>query len=236
MNGLRCIIAEDEPIARKIIREFIGQIEYLELAGEFENAIKAESFLQKHEADILFLDIEMPRLSGIDYLKSCTVKPLVIITTAYPEYALEGYELDVIDYLVKPIAFARFLKAAQKAKEYIELSRSAKNYGEDYLFVRCDRRIEKIDLADVLYFESNGNYVSIVFAGKKLVAYLTLKNLEEQLPRDRFLKVHRSFLVNFSRIEKVEDNHIVAGGKPVPIGRSYHDTVSRMIAERLLKR
>lgn len=235
MKKIRCLIVEDEPIARKIIREFIAQVDYLELAGECENALKAEAFLQQHEADILFLDIEMPKLSGVEYLRNGKVKPLVIITTAYPEYALEGYELDVIDYLLKPIAFARFLKAVQKASDMIP-SRAAATPDPDILFVRCDNRLEKISLPDVLYFESSGNYVSIVFQGKKLLAYLTLKSLEEQLPRNRFIKVHRSFIINFSKVEKIEDNQVTVGDKQVPVSRSYADALNKAVSIRLLKR
>lgn len=235
MNKLRCILAEDEPIARKIIREFIGQIDYLELVGEFENALKAEAFLKHQESDILFLDIEMPRLSGVEYLRTCKVKPLVIITTAYPEYALEGYALNVVDYLLKPIAFNRFFKAAEKAREMITLHSNTK-HDPGILFVRCDNRIEKIMLADVLYFESSGNYVHIVFTERKLLAYLTLKSLEEQVPTGLFFKVHRSFLVNFFRIEKIEESHIVLGGKRVPISRSYSHDLNEAVTQRLLKR
>ena len=235
MNKLRCVMVEDEPIARKIIREFVGQIDYLDLVDEFENVLKAEAFLKQHEADILFLDIEMPRLSGVDYLRNCKVKPLVIITTAYPEYALEGYALDVVDYLLKPIAFNRFFKAAEKAREIITLRANAKS-GPDILFVRCDNRLEKIVVADVLYFESPGNYVSIVFPERKLLSYLTLKSLEEQLPAGLFFKVHRSFLVNFVKIEKIEENHLVLAGKRIPISRNYSQDLIEAVNLRLLKR
>lgn len=235
MKKIRCLIVEDEPIARKIIREFIAQVDYLELAGECENAVKAEVFLQQQEADVLFLDIEMPKLSGVEYLRNGRVKPLVIITTAYPEYALEGYELDVVDYLLKPVAFTRFLKAVQKASE-VKILHAAANPDPDMLFVRCDNRLEKINLTEVLYFESSGNYVSIVLPGKKLLAYLTLKSLEEQLPPNRFIKVHRSFLVNFSKIEKIENNQVAAGGKQIPVSRNYADELNKAISIRLLKR
>lgn len=235
MKKIRCLIVEDEPIARKIIREFIEQIDYLEVVGECENAVKSETFLHHHEADLLFLDIEMPELSGVEYLRSGRVKPLVIITTAYSKYAIEGYALDVIDYLLKPIAFPRFFQAVQKAKEIMAL-RTAANPDPDFLFVRCDNRIEKVVLSDVLYFESSGNYVSIVSSDKKLLAYLTLKSLEEQLPSNRFFKVHRSFLVNFSKIEKLEDSYVMLGAKRVPISRNYSNDLNEAINLRLVKR
>lgn len=235
MRKIRCLIVEDEPIARKIIREFIEQIDSLEVVGEFENAVKSETFLHLHEADLLFLDIEMPELSGVEYLRNGRVKPLVIITTAYSKYAIEGYALDVVDYLLKPIGFPRFFQAVQKAKEIMAL-RAATNPDPGILFVRCDNTLEKLVLSDVLYFESTGNYVSIVFPDKKLLAYLTLKSLEEQLPSNRFFKVHRSFLVNFSKIDKLEDNHIILGGKRVPISRNYSNDLNEAINLRLLKR
>lgn len=234
MKKLKCLIVEDEPIARKIIREFIAQIEFLELAGEAENALKAESFLQHQEMDILFLDINMPRLSGVDYLKSKKVKSLVIITTAHPEYALEGYSLDVIDYLLKPIAFARFFKAVQKAKEYYELRHQQNDKG--VLFVRTAKRIEKISPEEIMYAESTGNYVSIACKQKKLTAYLTLKNLESQLPDKMFLKINRSFIVNTSHIEYIEDNHAKVGDKKISLSRKYSDKLMSLVQEKLLKR
>lgn len=232
---LKCLIVEDEPIARKIIREFIDHVDFLELAGEAENAIKAESFLQQNETDIIFLDIEMPRLSGVEYLKSRKVKPLVIITTAYPEYALEGYELDVIDYLLKPIAFTRFFKAVQKAKEYHDLARENKSV-PDFIFVRAEGRIEKVDINDILFAESTGNYVTIACTQKKLTTYLTMKSLENQLLSKGFLKIHRSFLINTSHIEYLEDNHIKIGDKLIPISRHYLNEVANIINKHLIKR
>src|SRR5882757_6152118 len=162
MKKLKCIIVDDEPVARKILREFVEQVNFLELSGQFENAMKADAFLQANKVDILLLDIQMPKLSGLEYLKRAEVKPLVILTTAFPEYALEGYELDIIDYLLKPVAFSRFLKAVQKAKEYAELRNATMPAGtSSYIFVRSEKRIEKIEIADILYTESMGNYVNI---------------------------------------------------------------------------
>lgn len=235
MKKLSCLIVEDEPIARKIIREFVGQIDYLELAGECENAIKAELFMHQREVDILFLDIEMPKLSGIEYLRNGKIKPLVIITTAYPEYALEGYELDVIDYLLKPIAFIRFLKAVQKARE-VSAWRAGTKPDTESIFVRCENRLEKIILSDMLYVESSGNYISIVLPDKKLLTYVTLKSMEEHLPADQFYKVHRSYLVNFSKIERIEDNQIIIKEHRIPLSRNYTEALHRKINARLLKR
>jgi DNA-binding LytR/AlgR family response regulator len=228
---------DDEPVARKILREFTSQVHFLEFAGEFETAIKAEAFLKSNTADIMFLDIEMPKLSGLEFLKRTDIKPLVILTTAYPEYALEGYELDIIDYLLKPIPFSRFLKSAQKAKEYAELKNATASHPfSSGLFVRSERRIEKIELKDILYIESMGNYVNIYTENKKIIAYLTLKGLESQLPPNDFIKIHQSFLVSFSRINAIEGNSVKIKDKLLPISRNYRDAVMQVIEQRMLKR
>jgi DNA-binding LytR/AlgR family response regulator len=237
MKKMRCIIVDDEPVARKIIREFTAQVPFLELAGEFENVHKTKTFLHADHADLMFLDIEMPKLSGLDYLKRSTVDPLVILTTAFPEYALEGYELDIIDYLLKPIAFNRFLKAVQKAREYNELRHSnAVVANPTYLFVRSEKRIEKVELKDILYIESFGNYVNIHTGQKKIVAYLTLKGLESQLPAQEFIKIHQSFLVSFSHIGAIEGNQVFINNKPLPISRNYRESVMQLVEQRMLKR
>lgn len=237
MKKMRCIIVDDEPVARKILREFTGQVPFLELAGEFENVARTKAFLQTEHADLMFLDIEMPKISGLDYLKRSAVDPLVILTTAFPEYALEGYELDIIDYLLKPIAFTRFLKAVQKAKEYAGLRHTQQVVPHStYLFVRSEKRIEKIELKDILYIESFGNYVNIHTGQKKILAYLTLKGLESQLPAQEFIKIHQSFLVPFSRISAIEGNQVFINSKSLPISRNYRDNVMRVVEQRMLKR
>ena len=237
MKKLRCIIVDDEPIARKILQEFVEQVPFLEPAGQFENALKAEAFVQYNKVDIMFLDIEMPKRSGLDYLKQSAVKPLVILSTAFPQYALEGYELDIIDYLLKPVAFPRFLKAVQKAKEYADLrDATTPTTLPSWIFVRSDKRIEKIELRDILYIESLGNYVNIYTDNKKILAYLTLKGLEGQLPALEFIKVHQSFLVNCSRIDAIEGNTIRMKDKTLPVSRNYRDALMQMVDQRLLKR
>jgi DNA-binding LytR/AlgR family response regulator len=237
MKKLLCVIVDDEPVARKILQEFVAQVPFLELAGQFENALKADAFLQNNRADILFLDIEMPRITGLQYLKSTAVKPLVILTTAFPEYALEGYELDIIDYLLKPIAIRRFLKAVQKAKEYAELRDATHpDTTPSWLFVRSERRIEKIELKDILYIESLGNYVNIYTETKRIIAYLTLKGLEAQLPPYEFIKIHQSYLVSFSKINSIEGNQVHLKNKELPISRHYRDSVMQAVEQRMLKR
>lgn len=235
MSTLNCIIVDDEPVARKVIREYVEEIDFLSLAGEFENALKADSWLKKNAADIMFLDIEMPKKNGIEFLKSSQLKPLSIITTAYPEYALEGYELDIIDYLLKPISFKRFLRAAQKAKEYTELRNSKNSLDMPFLFVRSEKKIEKLSFEEILFVESAGNYIIIHTEDRKLIAYLTLKGIEGQLPNN-FVKVHQSFLVNFMMIDAVEGNTVKFKNKEVPISRQYKEQLMELIVKRLLKR
>jgi DNA-binding LytR/AlgR family response regulator len=237
MKKMRCIIVDDEPIARKILLEFVERVPFLEFAGQFESAMQAETFLHNDHADIMLLDIEMPKRSGLDLLKSLSVKPLVILTTAFPEYALEGYELDIIDYLLKPVAFSRFLKAMQKAKEYAALRDAVIPHpSATWLFVRSEKRIEKIELADILYIESLGNYVNIYTENKHVIAYLTLKGLETQLPSSEFIKIHQSFLVSISNINSIEGNLVKIKNKELPIGRNYRDAVMQMVEQRLLRR
>ncbi len=237
MKKLSCIIVDDEPVARKILNEFAEQIPYLNLIGKFENAIRAEVFLRENNIDIMFLDIEMPKVSGLQLLQNISNKPLVILTTAFPNYALEGYELDIIDYLLKPFAFSRFLKAVQKAKDYYQMKNAATGVAQSsYIFIKSDKRIEKIELNDILYAESIGNYVSIYTENKRFIAYLTMKSLEAQLPSDDFIKIHQSYLVNNSKINAIEGNEIKIAGKSLQISRNYKDIVMKIVQQRLLKR
>jgi two-component system, LytTR family, response regulator len=251
MKKLRCVIVDDEPVARKVLREFAVQVPFLELVAEFENVARTEVFLEREGADLLFLDIEMPKRSGLQYLKSApergevpcqwqgrSPRPLVILTTAFPQYALEGYELDIIDYLLKPVAFSRFLKAVHKAREFAE-SREAVSTTpslDSWLFVRSEKRIERIEMRDILYIQSLGNYVTIHTASKKILAYLTLKGLEGQLPAGEFIKIHQSYLVGLSKIDSIHGNQIVVGNKSLPLSRNYRDAVMRVVEKRMLKR
>jgi len=237
MKKLSCIIVDDEPVARKILHEFVEQVPYLDLQGKFENAMKAEAFLKANAVDLIFLDIEMPKVSGLQFLQKLQVESMVILTTAFPQYALEGYELDIIDYLLKPFALSRFLKAVQKAKDYYQMKYMASSTtSPSYIFIKSEKRIEKIELSDILYAESVGNYVSVYTDNKRILAYLTMKSLESQLPLNEFLKVHQSFLVNCSKIDAIEGNEIKMGARSIPISRNYRELVMKIVHQRLLKR
>jgi DNA-binding LytR/AlgR family response regulator len=214
MKKLSCIIVDDEPVARKILQEFTEQTPFLDLLGKFESAMKAEEFLNDNQTDLIFLDIEMPKVSGLQMLKRINTESMVILTTAFPQYALDGYELDIIDYLLKPFALHRFLKAVQKAKDFYEMKNQSGNAPRpSYIFIKSDKRIEKVELSEILYAEVLGNYVTIYTERKKIIAYLTMKSLESQLSPGDFIKIHQSFLVNRSKIDSVEGNDLKVGTK-----------------------
>ena len=237
MKKLSCIIVDDEPVARKILQEFVEQVPFMDLQGKFENAMKTEAYLRNNTADIIFLDIEMPKVSGLQLLQKINIESMAILTTAFPQYALEGYELDIIDYLLKPFAFNRFLKAVHKAKDYYQMkTRTSGTLASSYIFIKSEKRIEKIDLNDILYAESVGNYVSVYTENKKIIAYLTMKSLESQLPSADFIKIHQSYLVNCSKIDAIEGNEIKIVGKSLPMSRNYREMVMKIVYQRLLKR
>jgi DNA-binding LytR/AlgR family response regulator len=236
---LTCLIIDDEPVARKGLEEYVNEIEFLHLAGQCENAVKATRYMNEETIDLIFLDIHMPKLSGIDFLKNLRNPPLVIFTTAYSDYALEGYSLDVVDYLVKPITFERFLKAAQKAHEVHQLKKLAFEHrtSSDYFFVKCEGKLEKVNYDEVKYVESLQNYVIIHTPSKKLITYMTLNSLENQLPKDQFLKVHKSFIVSIRGVKAIDGNEILIGESRIPISRNLKDqVVNRIIGNNLLKR
>ncbi|MBX2968809.1 MAG: response regulator transcription factor [Cyclobacteriaceae bacterium] len=237
---LNCLIIDDEPMARKGLEEYVNEVDFLHLAGKCENAVKASPLLHEGNIDLLLLDIHMPKLSGIEFLKTLKNPPMVIFTTAYSEYALEGYALDIIDYLVKPIPFERFLKAVQKAHDFYLLKQKAEatpTLSQDYFFIKCDHKFEKVNYSDVLYVEAMQNYCIIHTAERKMITYITFSGLESQLPIDRFLKVHKSFLVSLNKIKAVEGNEILIGNARVPISRNLKDEVmQKIIGDNLFKR
>jgi len=237
---LSCLVIEDEPLARKGIEEYIREIDFLHRVASCENALKAAPYMNEQKIDLIYLDIHMPKVSGIDFLKSLKNPPLTIFTTAFTEYAIEGYSLDVIDYLVKPITFERFLKASQKALEFSQLKVKAESPPVDqatYFFVRCDSKFEKVFFADVSYVEALQNYAIIHVAGRKLITYITLTSLENQLPKDRFLKVHKLHLISIPDIQATEANEIIIEKARIPISRNLRDDViQQILGNRLFKR
>lgn len=237
---LNCLIIDDEPFARKGLEEHVQEIDFLNGVASCENALKAASYLNEQKIDLIYLDIHMPKVNGIDFLKALKNPPLTIFTTAYSNYALEGYTLDVIDYLVKPITFERFLKASQKALEYFQLKTRAENISApavDYFFVRCDRKFEKVFFRDVSYVEGLQNYAIIHVQDRKLITYITLTSLENQLPKHQFLKVHKSFLISVLHVKAIEGDEIIMEYARIPIGRTLRDNVvQQILGNTLFKR
>src|SRR5580658_7023418 len=237
---LKCVIIDDEPIARKVLQEYIEEIEFLELAGQAENPLKAMAILNAQDVDILLLDINMPKINGIDFLKSSRSTASVIITTAYAEYAVESYGLDVLDYLVKPIGFERFLKACNKALEVAELKKLGKGQPQkpgDHFFIKSNNQIEKVFYNDLLYAEAMLNYVMLYTAARKMMVYVTIKSLEEQLPADQFIKVHKSFIVNISKVKRIEGNVLDIGNEKITISQSLREkVVAEIVRDKMIKR
>lgn len=238
---LRCIIIDDEPLARKGLKEYIADTDFLLLAGEFDNPLKATELIGRGEAQLLFLDIQMPKITGLEFFKTLQHAPPVIFTTAYPQYALEGFEVNALDYLVKPISFERFFKAVLKAKEYYEVREKnlaeAQTVPTDYFFIKADNKLIKLKYEDVLYAEALQNYVVIHTKDKKYITYLTFKSVEDYLPADRFIRTHKSYIVAAAKIESIEGNDIRIGQHHIPISRNLKDEVmEKLLKGKFLKR
>jgi DNA-binding LytR/AlgR family response regulator len=237
---LNCLIVDDEPVARKGMAEYVNEVEFLNLVAQCENAVKATAVISQQEIDLIFLDIQMPKLSGVDFLKTMKKPPLIIFTTAFSEYAVEGYSLDVVDYLMKPITFDRFLKSVQKAQELYMLRRTAahpRDPSGDHFFVKCDSKFEKVLFNEVRYIEAMQNYAVIHTQQRKLITYITMSSLESQLPRDQFIKVHKSFIVAVGHIKALEGNEILLADARIPISRNLKDeVVNQIMGNKLFKR
>lgn len=237
---LNCLIVDDEPMARKGMEEYIREVEFLHLIAKCENPLKATSFLAQHKVDLIFLDIQMPKLSGIEFLRTLKDPPMVIFTTAFSDYALEGYSLDIIDYLVKPISVERFMKAVNKARDFYSLRHkpaSGVSRAPDYFFVKSDSKYEKIFYSELLYGEAMQNYVILHTRDRKLIAYMTLSGLENQLPVDQFIKVHKSYIVSIAATKAIEGNDLVVGTAIIPVSRNLKEEVMRRIlGDNLLSR
>lgn len=221
MNPITCIITDDEPMARKGLLGYVQKVSFLQLEAVCEDAVQLITVLQQRPVDLLFLDIEMPYLSGIELLRSLKEPPKVILTTAYENYALQGYELDVIDYLLKPISFERFLKAVNKAADYF-VSRKGPTAG--YAFFKVDGRLEKVVFSEVLFAEAMENYVALYVGDRKLVTHATLKSVQEVLP-PHFVQPHKSYLVNPAFVTAVEGGQLQVGRYKVPLSKYQKEEV-----------
>jgi two-component system, LytTR family, response regulator len=233
---LKCIVIDDEPLARKVLHEYVSLTEDLELIGVAENAAKGKLLLEQSYVDIIFLNIEMPYLNGLEFLKTIERKPMIIFTTAFQKYALEGFELDIVDFLLKPIPFGRFRKAIQKAKEFHSYKTSIEIQRDDYFFIKVGYKFEKIFFDDILYAEAMNNYVTLYTTNNRLLCYITFKIIESELPVDKFIKTHKSFIVSVSHIEGIEGNQIKINEVFIPVSRTYKAAVEAALKNKLVSR
>jgi DNA-binding LytR/AlgR family response regulator len=234
---IRCIAIDDEILALDLLEDNIRKVPFLELIRKCRSAMEAMEVLADDPVDLIFLDIRMPDISGIQFLKSLHHKPLVIFTTAYEKYALTGFELDVIDYLLKPFSFERFLKAVNKAQDFLALGNRTMtdtgkkeiNPAEKFIFVKSDYKLVKIDLAGILYIEGLKDYIKIFSGEKPVITLMSMKSIEEKLPASDFARVHRSFIVNIRKIQFIERGNIRIGSREIPISSNYREAFFKMI-------
>jgi DNA-binding LytR/AlgR family response regulator len=242
---LRVAIIDDEFLARKYLKDYISKLPMLELVGDFNSPLKAIELIKAGEVDLLLMDIQMPDITGIEFLKTMDKAPHVILTTAYEEYALQGYELNVVDYLLKPFSFERFLKALNKVQELVEKDQKAESgvavpgdvnlkpqLKEDHLIIRADRKLYKINYEDLLYIEGQKAYVTFHTKKKNITALASLRDLEEQLPSSLFLRIHKSYIVSIHEIESLEGNQVEIGGIHLSVGKSYRPDVEKVFGLR----
>jgi DNA-binding LytR/AlgR family response regulator len=248
---INCLVVDDEPLAREGLADYVSELDFLHLVGQCESPLEAGTMLDQHPVDLIFLDVQMPKLNGIDFLKTLRNPPIIILTTAYPQYALEGYQLNVLDYLLKPITFDRFYQAVNKAKAQWQLQQQAAHAApkvsttapppdekeDDYFFVKVDQKYEKIALRDILYVEAMQNYVVIHTKQDQYMTLVTLKSVEERLSGEQFIRTHKSYLVAKDKITSVEGNQIFIAQQIIPISRHYRESVMEaLINQKLLKR
>ena len=230
MSKINCIIIEDEPLAVKVLADYISQVPFLNLQGKFKDAILAAEYLRDHKTDLIFLDIHLPRLKGMNFLRTLTDPPAVIITTAYHQYAVEGFELNVTDYLLKPFEFERFLTAVNKVKSVqaktLELKES--EVTKNFIFLNVQKRKVKIYFDDILYIESQREYVKVVTAKKAYLTKMSTNEIETLLPSEQFKRIHRSFIISLNKIESYNAETVEINGISIPIGRGYKNVLENL--------
>jgi DNA-binding LytR/AlgR family response regulator len=230
----RCLIIDDEPLAIKLIRTHLSKLDSFEVAGECKNALKAVEFLKNESIDLIFLDINMPEITGLDFLRSIPDPPYVIITTAYREYAMDGYDLDVVDFLLKPISFERFLKAINRFCNRTRPSLNGSNnnsepHKERYIYIQDGKNIFKLLSEDIFYFEGYGEYVKVITTNKTFVVRESLTEFEHKLSADSFLRVHKSYIINLSKVTGFSSVHVLLKNTELPLGRIYRDKVMKTL-------
>ncbi len=231
---MNCIVIDDELPALHLLADYVKKVPDLNLVGTAEDAFKAMELLNSRQVDLMFLDIQMPELTGINFIKSLTRRPYTVFTTAYAEYALEGYELNVVDYLLKPITFERFLKAVNKVKEMHELAAKSPSdksgtASKEYIFVKADYKLVKVSFDEINYIQGMSEYVRIFTDTQQIITLQTLKSFGAQLPPDRFLRIHKSYIVPIKKIKAIIGNTVEVPGKNIPIGRNYREKVFEIL-------
>jgi len=219
--SIRCLIIDDEPLSIRVVEKYLADLPALELVASCKNAFEGMTALKKHEVDLIFLDVNMPKLSGISFLKTIQNPPLVIFITAYPEHAVEGFELEAVDYLLKPFSFERFLKAINRVET--RLVKEATGIQKNHLFVKADKKLYKVDFENILYLQAYGDYVKVITKDKTLVTKERLSNIEKELPNVMFQKIHRSHVIALSAIQFIEGNQVQIGKTKLPIAATYKE-------------
>jgi DNA-binding LytR/AlgR family response regulator len=226
---IRCIAVDDEPLAINLLKEYIAKVSFLELVATFTDAVEAGQFLAREKVDLVFLDIQMPDGNGISFYDGLPDKPMVVFTTAFSQYAVEGFNVNAIDYLLKPFEYDRFLKAAYKVKEYYEFTRN-QEIQLSSIFVKADYQLVKINLKDILFIEGLDDYIRIHLSGNRnTLTLMSLKAIAEKLPPQEFVRVHRSFIIPISKIEKLSSKKIEIGGREIPVGISYAEAFFKLM-------
>jgi len=228
---VRCLIVDDEPLARQLLQSHVEKISSLQLVELCETAMDAFEMLHQHKIDLLFLDIQMPNITGLTFLKSLKNPPKVIFTTAYAEHAVEAFELEAIDYLLKPITLERFIKAVQKILPIPDIAASTTPVPDPAIFLKVNKRLLRIEVETILYAEGFGDYVKVITNGQTHITYLSLTKLEELLPPDQFMRVHKSFIINLRRIQFVEGNIVRIHEKDIPVSSSYRELLFRKLKQ-----
>jgi two-component system, LytTR family, response regulator len=231
---LRCLAIDDEPLALELLEDNISQVPFLQLAGKCSNAMEAMQFLKEHSVDLIFLDIQMPGLTGLQFIQSLTQRPMIILVTAYEKFALDGFNLDVVDYLVKPVPLDRFIKACNKAWELYQLKNKTTVTTEaspEYFFVNVEYSLHKVEFADILWIEGLKDYVKINLksSSKPIVTRMSMKALEDQLPPSKFIRIHKSYILAVAAISSIRKNSVFVGNTEFPVGDSYKDAVAALI-------
>ncbi len=233
---VKAVIVDDEPLARQIICKYATDIPDLEITGECEDAIHAHKFLNENQVDLMFLDVNMPKISGLDFIKNLSKPPLVILTTAYTNYALESYELNILDYLKKPFSFERFFKAFQKAETQLSLLNKHQSIASDnFIFIKSNKKAVRINIDEITIIEGLGDYIKIHLKDNHYITNLTMKKMKELLPENEFFRIHKSFIIRLASVEAIEGNQITIGKEKIPIGNIYKQAFNELIETKYIK-